>query len=43
MHSKVGAEELNTLRGHTVEHMMVKPVNKLVLMEKILKAIPLAG
>lgn len=40
---RVGIEHLNSLRGHGVEHILVKPVNKSVLIEKIRKAIPLAG
>ena len=40
---RVGIEHLNSLRGHGVENILVKPVNKSVLIEKIRSAIPLAG
>ncbi len=40
---KIGIEQLTTLQGHGVEHILAKPVSKSVLMEKIRNVIPLAG
>jgi DNA-binding response OmpR family regulator len=40
---QVEIEHLNTLRSHGVEHILVKPVNKSILIEKIRSSMLLAG